>query len=48
MADRKDELKDDELAVLKQKLDENALDDVINILKRMPKRWMQTKKSRIQ
>ena len=34
MADRKDELKDDELAVLKQKLDENALDDVINILKK--------------
>lgn len=34
MADRKDELKDDEIAVLKQKLDENALDDVINILKK--------------
>lgn len=34
MADRKDELKDDEVAALKQKLDENALDDVINILKK--------------
>ena len=33
MADRKDELKDDEVA-LKQKLDENALDDAINILKK--------------
>lgn len=34
MADRKDELKDDEVAALKQKLDENALDDAINILKK--------------
>lgn len=34
MADRKDELKDDEVATLKQKLDENALDDAINILKK--------------
>lgn len=34
MADRKDDLKDDDLAVLKQKLDENALDDAINILKK--------------
>lgn len=34
MADRKDELKDDEVAALKQKLDENALDDAISILKK--------------
>lgn len=34
MADRKDELKDDEVAALKQKLDENALNDAINILKK--------------
>lgn len=34
MADRKDELKDDEVTALKQKLDENALDDAINILKK--------------
>ena len=34
MADRKDELKNDEVAALKQKLDENALDDAINILKK--------------
>ena len=34
MADRKDELKDDELTALKQKIDENALDDAINILKK--------------
>ena len=34
MVDRKDELKDDEVAALKQKLDENALDDAINILKK--------------
>lgn len=37
MADRKDELKDDEVAALKQKLDENALDDAINILKKNAK-----------
>ncbi len=34
MEDRKDELKDDEVATLQQKLDENALDDAINILKK--------------
>lgn len=34
MADRKDELKDDEVAALKQKLDESALDDAISILKK--------------
>ena len=34
MADRKNDLKDDELIALKQKLDENALDDAIIILKK--------------
>ena len=34
MADRKDELKEEEVASINQKVEENALDDAINILKK--------------